>query len=130
MRRLAAAARGTQEERRSEAERRLVEAAAELIGELGVARVTLAGVGERAGYSRGLATHYFGSKGALIQRVVDLATAEFRAALGRRRRPAAALDELRALVQTFFEIVSALPPVHRACLVLGADAVSAGAAEV
>jgi AcrR family transcriptional regulator len=56
----------TQEQRRIEAERRLVRAAAELVGEIGPARVTLANVGERAGYSRGLATHHFGPKGALM----------------------------------------------------------------
>jgi AcrR family transcriptional regulator len=36
--------------------------------------VTLADVGKRAGYSRGLATHHFGSKGAMMQRLVDTVT--------------------------------------------------------
>jgi AcrR family transcriptional regulator len=54
--------RRTQEERRVEAERRLLRAAAELVGEIGPARLTLANVGERAGYSRGLATHHFGPR--------------------------------------------------------------------
>src|SRR5258708_578254 len=49
----------TQDQRRIEAERRLVRAAAELVGEIGPGRVTLANVGERAGYRRGLATHHF-----------------------------------------------------------------------
>jgi AcrR family transcriptional regulator len=76
-----AAQRRTQGERRTEAERRLVAAAAELVGEIGPSRVTLANVGERAGYSRGLATHHFGSKGALMQRLVDTVTVQFREAI-------------------------------------------------
>jgi len=71
-------ARRTQEQRRAEAEHRLVAAAAELVGEIGPSRVTLASVGERAGYSRGLATHHFGSKGALMQRLVEAVTHQFR----------------------------------------------------
>ena len=59
----------TQAVRRAEAEQRLVAAAADMVGEVGPSRVTLASVGERAGYSRGLATHRFGSKGALMQRL-------------------------------------------------------------
>ena len=63
--------RRTQEERRTEAEQRLLAAAAQLISETGPASMTLAKVGERAGYSRGLATHHFGSKAALMQRGVS-----------------------------------------------------------
>ena len=58
--------RRTQEERRAEAERRLLEAAMELVAERGVRAVTLAAVGERAGYSRGLVTHHFGNRQGLL----------------------------------------------------------------
>jgi AcrR family transcriptional regulator len=116
--------RRTQEERRSEAERRLVHAAAELVGEIGPSRVTLANVGERAGYSRGLATHHFGSKGALMQRLVDAVTAQFREAMIEETRSDSPLDELRALIDIYFRVVSDLQPVNRARLVLWADAVA------
>ena len=53
--------------------------AAELIAEVGPSGFTLANVGERAGYSRGLATHHFGSKGAMMQRLVASVTSGFRA---------------------------------------------------
>src|ERR1700750_760341 len=56
----------TQVERRAEAERKLLEAATELIAERGVRAVTLAAVGERAGYSRGLVTHHFGNRQGLL----------------------------------------------------------------
>ena len=89
--------RRTQEQRRIEAERRLVRAAAELVGEIGPARVTLANVGERAGYSRGLATHHFGSKGALMQRLVDTVTSQFRDAMSEESQSDSPIDQLRQL---------------------------------
>jgi AcrR family transcriptional regulator len=51
--------------------RLLIQAAGQLIAEQGYAGVTLATVGERAGYSRGLATARFGSKAALLDALVD-----------------------------------------------------------
>lgn len=55
--------------------RRLLDAAGELIVEGGYESMTLAAVGERAGYSRGLVTARFGSKdqllNALVERIID-----------------------------------------------------------
>ncbi|GAA4548660.1 TetR/AcrR family transcriptional regulator [Pseudonocardia xishanensis] len=51
--------------------RLLIRAAGELIAEGGYATVTLAMVGERAGYSRSLATARFGSKAKLLDALVD-----------------------------------------------------------
>ncbi len=64
-------ARRTQEERRLVAKDGLLGAAAELFAEQGVAETSLAQIGERAGYSRGLANHHFGSKSELIERLVE-----------------------------------------------------------
>jgi AcrR family transcriptional regulator len=122
--------RRTQDERRSEAERRLLEAAAELIGENGPARVTLATIGERAGYSRGLATHHFGSKGAMMQRLVDAVTAQFRESIIDESRSDSPMDEVLGLVRTYFRVLSDLQPVNRARLVLWADAVATGSPDV
>ena len=122
--------RRTQGERRAEAERRLVQAAAELVGEIGPARVTLANVGERAGYSRGLATHHFGSKGALMQRLVDAVTHQFREAIFDESQSHSAMDEAMGLVRTYFQVISNLQPVNRARLVLWADAVATGSPDV
>jgi AcrR family transcriptional regulator len=119
----------TQEQRRIEAERRLVRAAAELVGEIGPTRVTLANVGERAGYSRGLATHHFGSKGALMQRLVETVTSQFRDAMVEESQLDSPIDQLRQLIDFYFRVVSDLQPVNRARLVLWADAV-AGPSEV
>jgi AcrR family transcriptional regulator len=114
----------TQEQRRIEAERRLVRAAAELVGEIGPGRVTLANVGERAGYSRGLATHHFGSKGALMQRLVDAVTSQFRDAMVEESQSDSPIDQLRQLIDFYFRVVSDLQPVNRARLVLWAGAVA------
>jgi AcrR family transcriptional regulator len=114
----------TQEVRRTEAERRLIAAAAEMVAEVGPSKVTLANVGERAGYSRGLATHHFGSKGALMQRLVEAVTHQFRDAMfdqGGADDPVAAL---RTLIDIYFGVVTDLQPVNRARLVLWADAVA------
>ena len=59
----------TQVERRSEAEARLLATAGELIARRGWTGTTLAEVGEAAGYSRGLAGHYFGSKTGLLRAI-------------------------------------------------------------
>src|ERR1700694_1043126 len=125
-----AAGRRTQEERRSEAERRLVAAAAELVGEIGPAGVTLANVGERAGSSRGLATHHFGSKGALMQRLVDAVTNQFRDAIFDESQSHSAMDEGLGLVRTYFRVISNMQPVNRARLVLWADAVATDSPDV
>jgi AcrR family transcriptional regulator len=120
----------TQEQRRIEAERRLVRAAAELVGEIGPTRVTLANVGERAGYSRGLATHHFGSKGALMQRLVETVTSQFRDAIVEESQSDSPIDQLRQLVDFYFRVVSDLRPVNRARLVLWADAVAGPSEDV
>jgi len=116
--------RRTQEERRGEAERRLVEAAAAMVSEAGPAKVTLANVGERAGYSRGLASHHFGSKRALMQRLVESVTYQFREALFDQQESSDALGELGTLIDIYFDVVSDLQPINRARLVLWADAVA------
>ncbi len=120
----------TQEQRRIDAERRLVRAAAELVGEIGPGRVTLANVGERAGYSRGLATHHFGSKGALMQRLVDAVTSQFRDAMFEESQSDSPIDQLRHLISFYIKVVSDLQPVNRARLVLWADAVAGRSEDV
>ena len=59
--------RRTQAERRAETERRVLKAAIELVDEHGVGSLTLAAVGTRAGYSRGIVTHHFGSRRTLME---------------------------------------------------------------
>src|ERR1039457_5987046 len=88
-------ARRTQHERRDQAEAALLNAAAELAVEHGVRSLTLARVGERAGSSRGIVTHHFGSKQALLERLA-LAT-QTGGGPGRAGRPPG-LDRLLRLI--------------------------------
>ena len=60
-------ARRTHAQRREEAERRLLDAALAIVAQRGSVRMTLAEVGQAAGYSRGLAAHRFGNKAGLVQ---------------------------------------------------------------
>ena len=105
-------------------------AAAELVGEIGPSRVTLANVGERAGYSRGLATHHFGSKRALMERLVDEVADQFREAIVQESQADSAIEQALAFVRTYFRALSNLAPLNRARLVLWADAVATASADV
>ena len=60
-----------QAERRAQSERRLLDAATQLIAEQGFAKTTLAQIGAKAGYSRGLVNERFGSKGELVRVLAD-----------------------------------------------------------
>jgi len=60
-----------QAERRALSARRLLDAATQLIAEQGFGRTTLAQIGEKAGYSRGLVNERFGSKGELVRVLAD-----------------------------------------------------------
>lgn len=59
-----------QAERTAMSDARMLEAAKELIAEHGTHNTTLREVGERAGYSRGLASNRFGSKEGLFSQLV------------------------------------------------------------
>lgn len=63
--------RMTQAERTALSDARMLEAATELILEHGTHNTTLREVGERAGYSRGLASNRFGSKEGLFSQLVQ-----------------------------------------------------------
>jgi AcrR family transcriptional regulator len=92
--------------------------------------VTLANIGERAGYSRGLATHHFGSKGAMMQRLVDTVTEQFRRSIFLDHQSDSALAQLLSLIDTYFLAMADLKPVNRARLVLWADAVATPSEDV
>ena len=65
-----AVGRRTQAERREESERRMLQAAAELIAEQGFTTTSLDHIGLRAGYRRGLVSHKFGSKEGLAHELI------------------------------------------------------------
>jgi len=70
-------ARRRQADRVALSDRRLLDAAIELIVKVGINGTTLQAVGELAGYSRGLATHRFGSKAGLFGKVLQEASVDW-----------------------------------------------------
>jgi AcrR family transcriptional regulator len=69
-----AALANRQRARSERSTRALLDAAGEVIADVGYENMTLAAVGERAGYSRGLVTARFGSKEKLLQALVERMT--------------------------------------------------------
>jgi AcrR family transcriptional regulator len=62
--------RRTQAERRAETRYRVLDAATKLVAAHGSRAVSLAAVGEAAGYSRGIVNHHFGSKANLLEELI------------------------------------------------------------
>lgn len=88
-------------ERRALAERRLLDAAREIVAAKGCVGMTLEKVGEVAGYSRGLAAHHFGSKGGLLIALAHHLDDTFKALIhaGPPRRDG--LDALEGFITTY-----------------------------
>ncbi|WP_372665938.1 TetR/AcrR family transcriptional regulator [Amycolatopsis kentuckyensis] len=112
-------ARRTQQERREQAEAALLTAAAELVVEQGVRSLTLARVGERAGYSRGIVTHHFGGKQALIERLARATQAGF--VPGLEDAPPG-LDRLLRLIDGYLGELGRIGVFNQAFLLLWAEA--------
>ncbi|MEV4148766.1 TetR/AcrR family transcriptional regulator [Amycolatopsis sp. NPDC049691] len=111
--------RRTQRERRDQAEAALLTAAAELVVEHGVRSLTLARVGERAGYSRGIVTHHFGAKQALVERLARATQAGF--VPGLEDLPPG-LDRLLRLIDGYVGELGRIGVFNRAFLLLWAEA--------
>lgn len=116
------APRRTQIERRTEAEARLLAAAREIVARKGWVGMTLAEVGETAGYSRGLAAHHFGSKPSLLRALASHINDNFMRELdgGPQRRDG--LDALLGFVQTYLGRSDERWTNTRALLLLMAEA--------
>jgi AcrR family transcriptional regulator len=115
--------RRTQAERRAEARRRLLDAAMQLIAERGVRAVTLAATGERAGFSRGIVTHHFGSRRGLL----DALTLELQNRFSPPEPPLRGLARLLMLADAYLLDLAARPLDTRVFLVLWAEALAAEA---
>jgi len=111
--------RRTQQERRDQAEAALLTAAAELVVEQGVRSLTLARVGERAGYSRGIVTHHFGGKQALVERLARATQAGFVPGL---EEVPPGLDRLLRLIDGYLGELGRIGVFNQAFLLLWAEA--------
>ncbi|WP_344421187.1 TetR/AcrR family transcriptional regulator [Amycolatopsis minnesotensis] len=114
--------RRTQEQRRTATRAALLDAAAELVVESGVRAVTLARVGERAGYSRGIVTHHFGSKQALLDALAKTSQGGFVPGVGELPP---GLDRLLVLIEGYVRELGRDGVSGRAFLLLWAEAATA-----
>jgi AcrR family transcriptional regulator len=90
---------GRQAERSRLSTRRLLRATAQLLVEKGYEGTTLAEIGSRAGYSRGLVTRKFGSKSSLIAELIERLSSEHHPeALAKTVGDATGADAARAVI--------------------------------
>jgi len=108
----------SQADRSALSERRTLQAAVELMGELGYEKTTLAAIGEAAGYSRGLATHRFGSKADLFARVIQWISEKGRRQLEPALQGRGGVDALFAFVDAHRQFADDNPGMARALYVL------------
>jgi AcrR family transcriptional regulator len=102
-----------QQDRSQESTRRLLDAAAELVAERGFDDATVAAIGERAGYSRGLVGSRFGSKENLMWALVQRSTETWFQRLVEPPAEGTGLEQLLALVNVIGEHSSADPNTLR-----------------
>jgi AcrR family transcriptional regulator len=112
------ASRLTQADRSALSERRTLEAAVELMGERGYEKTTLAAIGKAAGYSRGLATHHFGSKADLFARVIRWISDKRRSQLEPALQGRSGVDALLAFADAHGRFADENPVMTRALYVL------------
>jgi AcrR family transcriptional regulator len=111
----------TQQQRREEAEHAVLAAAAELLVAHGPQALTLAGVGERAGYSRGIVNHHFGSKDRLLEALADDVQ---RRMVPQTADSAPGLDRLLRFIAGYLESLEAMDVSQHAFLQMWAGALA------
>ncbi|MCE0764143.1 TetR/AcrR family transcriptional regulator [Pseudonocardia kujensis] len=113
--------RRTQQQRRAEAERRVLDAALRLVATQGSRKLSIAAVGEESGYSRGIVNHHFGTREALIAALPEAAAARF-------SMPDAGLTGFERLVARclwYIDGLSNFAPAGQAALLMWAEAAGA-----
>jgi AcrR family transcriptional regulator len=113
-------ARRSQQERRETTERTVLAAATLLIARHGSRTLTLAAVGEAAGYSRGIVTHHFGSRENLLRAVLRDAQAFTLPDQGDN-----AADWLAKMVRAYLTNVTSRRPSAAAFLQMWGEAIAA-----
>lgn len=110
------------------AKARIFDSAARLIGEAGFARLKIGMICASTGYPSGVVYQLFDSKETLVQKLVELAAEKFADAFSRAVATRtggltpSAMDMLRSLLDIFFELLTDMPPLNRAFVVLWSDA--------
>lgn len=110
--------RQTQVERTAIAEEKMVNATIELLNTAGLAGTTLIAIGERAGYSRGLASHHFGSKSGLFRKVLKRISAEWTVELENSVADKSGLSAILGALNAHRDHMLRLPEHARAMYIL------------
>ncbi len=108
----------TQAERTALAETRMVRAAVDLLNSVGIQGTTLVAIGERSGYSRGLATHHFGSKAGLFRTVLKRMTAVWADELARNLGDKTGVEAIIVAIDSHLDHVRRHPDFIRATNIL------------
>jgi AcrR family transcriptional regulator len=110
--------RRRQEERTALSDRLLKDAAIALLIEGGIAGTTLAAIGERSGYSRGLVTHRFGSKAGLLAYVHDTIAAQWTAHVKDAVSESVGMAALQQVINAVYGFLEQEPDAMRAMYLL------------
>lgn len=118
--------RRTQAERRQTAERGILDAAMTVISERGVNGMSFAEIGMAAGYSRGITSHYFGTKENLLVSLLRDVADRFNEALHTSAYAGAnGLEQLFIYIQLYFDRAKTRPAVARALQLMRAESLTA-----
>jgi AcrR family transcriptional regulator len=116
--------RRTQAERTALSDSRMFDAAIELLCEGGLHRATLKEIGERAGYSRGLASARFGSKEGLFASLVSAIDAKWTADFAMQVRGRTGVEALDATLDAVEHFLGERPMYTQALYVLWYESLS------
>lgn len=114
----------TQAERTAISDRAMVDAAIELILEHGTEKATLAAIGEKAGYSRGLATYRYGSKAGLFDEVCKSISRRWLDYLKEGVGDKIGVEAMSAALDSFYRFVTEMPREARVLQILYCGAAS------
>lgn len=114
----------TQAERTAISDRAMIDAAIDLILEHGTDKTTLQAIGERAGYSRGLATYRFGSKAGLFDEICKSISRDWLEYLKEWVGDKVGIDAMCTALDSFFQFVSDSPREARVLQILYCGAAS------
>jgi AcrR family transcriptional regulator len=117
----------TQAERTALSDKAMLEAAMALVLEHGTDKTTLAMIGEKAGYSRGLATYRFGSKGGLYDALCKSISRHWLEYLKRGVGDKTGIDAMCAALDTIYRFEQESPEEARALQILYSGAASPSA---
>jgi AcrR family transcriptional regulator len=112
----------TQAERTALAESKMIDAAIELLNTVGIQGTTLVAIGETAGYSRGLATHHFGSKAGLFRTVLKRVSAAWNEELVNKLKGKTGLQALTTAIDAHLAHALSHPEYIRAQNILWGSA--------